>query len=800
MQDFEKLGAFHLGREFDRETQRPTEELLLYDAKDLVTHAVVIGMTGSGKTGLSISLLEEAAIDGVPAIIIDPKGDMGNLLLTFPDLRGPDFAPWVSEAEAARKGLSVEAYAEAQAQLWREGLARWGQDGERIRRLRASAEFAIYTPGSTAGLPVSILASFAAPPPSVLEDPELLGDRVQTVVSSLLGLLQIPADPLRSREHIFLAHLVEHNWRVGQSLDLASLIAQIQAPPLERVGVMDLETFYPARERFALAMQLNGLVASPGFQMWLQGESLEIDRILYTAQGKPRISIFSIAHLDDAERMFFVSLLLNQVVSWMRAQRGTPSLRALLYMDEVFGYLPPNGNPPSKRPLMILLKQARAIGLGVMLATQNPVDLDYKALSNAGTWFLGRLQTERDKARVLDGLEGASGAGGFDRGEMERLLSALGSRVFLMHNVHEEGPVLFSTRWAMSYLPGPLTREQIRSLAVPAQAPVAAAAASPAVAESRPAVPGMTGQRPALPPEIPQFYLEVRSREVDGERLVYQPMVYGYAAVHLKEAKLKITATEASGWMTPVLDQPIPVDWARGAATPLQPEELSEQPEPGGLFAPPPGQAVRAKAVSGWSRALADELYRNYHLSLLQSREFGLVSQPGESEREFRIRLRDEARTRRDELVDGLRRKYAPRLASLEERLRRAEERHQREQAERLESAVSFGASLLGALLGGGRRRRGSTAALRGLGRSVKQSQDVGRAAESVEAVRQQLADLEAELQQEIQQAEWLADTTAAPLEILLVRPRKADIDVRFACLLWAPHWLGPDGQLRPAW
>src|SRR6478736_3289119 len=391
--DYEKLGAFYLGRVFDAASGKLADQPLLYDSRDLTTHAVCVGMTGSGKTGLCLALIEEAAIDGVPAILIDPKGDLGNLLLTFPSL-------------------------------------------------------------ATAGLPVSILRSFAAPPETVRGDEELLGDRVASTATSLLTLLGVDADPLQSREHILVATILAGAWSKGEDLDLAALIARIQNPGVSRIGVVDLESFFPAKDRFALAMRLNNLLAAPGFAAWLQGDALDAGALLRTPAGKPRISILSIAHLSDAERMFFVTLLLNQVLAWVRAQSGTTSLRAILYMDEIFGYFPPVANPPSKKPLLTLLKQARAFGMGIVLATQNPVDLDYKGLANAGTWFLGRLQTDRDKMRVLEGLEGAAAeAGGqFDRAAMDKLLSGLGKRVFLMNNVHESHPVLFETRWTLSYL------------------------------------------------------------------------------------------------------------------------------------------------------------------------------------------------------------------------------------------------------------------------------------------------------------------------------------------------------------
>ncbi len=469
MQDFEKLGVFYLGREYDWQNRKPKPELLLYDSRDLTTHAVCVGMTGSGKTGLCLALLEEAAIDGIPAIIIDPKGDLGNLLLTFPDLKPDDLKPWLDPADAARKGVTLDQLAEKTAVSWREGLAEWGQDPSRIAKFRDSADIAIYTPGSDAGLPLTVLRSFAPPSKAILENADALRERISAAVSGLLALVGIEADPLRSREHILLSNLLDRAWRAGQNVDLAGLVRQIQSPPLEKIGAVDLESFYPAKERFELAMTLNNLLASPGFAGWMQGEPLDIQRLLWTEQGKPRLSILSIAHLSDPERMFFVTILLNEMISWMRAQSGTSSLRALLYMDEVFGYFPPTANPPSKMPMLTLLKQARAFGLGVVLATQNPVDLDYKGLSNAGTWFLGRLQTERDKGRVLDGLQGASETAGakFDRPQMEKILASLGSRVFLMNNVHEDHPVVFQSRWALSFLRGPLSRDQIHELMQP---------------------------------------------------------------------------------------------------------------------------------------------------------------------------------------------------------------------------------------------------------------------------------------------------------------------------------------------
>ncbi len=371
MEHFEKLGAFYLCRPYDIESGQPESGYLLYDSKDLVTHGVCVGMTGSGKTGLCLALLEEAAMDSIPAIIIDPKGDMANLLLTFPDLNPSDFRPWINEEDAKRKDLSPDAYAQAQADLWKKGLAEWGQDGERIRQMRDKVEFGIYTPGSTAGIPVSILGSLQLPPPAILADAELLQDQITGMATSLLGLLGLSADPVRSREHILISTILQQAWSAGRSLDLAALIGLIQNPPVKKIGIMEIDAFFPAKDRQELALQFNNLLASPSFASWLEGEALDINRILYTPTGKPRVAIFSIAHLGDAERMFFVSLILNQILSWIRTQSGTTSLRAILYMDEIYGFFPPVENPPSKKPLLTLLKQARAYGLGILLTTKS---------------------------------------------------------------------------------------------------------------------------------------------------------------------------------------------------------------------------------------------------------------------------------------------------------------------------------------------------------------------------------------------------------------------------------------------
>jgi hypothetical protein len=611
MQDFEKLGQFYLGRRYDLEANRPTDELLLYDSKDLVTHALCLGMTGSGKTGLCLALIEEAAIDGVPALIVDPKGDLGNLLLTFPDLAPEDFAAWIDEDEARRKGKSRAGFAAEQAALWKAGLAAWGQDGARIERLRNAAEFTIYTPGSTAGVPLSILKSFAAPTASVASDAELLGDRIQTTATSLLAFAGVDADPIKSREHILLSTILRSAWTEGRDLSLPEIIQLIQTPPVRRVGVMEIDAFFPPGDRFAVAMSLNNLLAAPGFDVWMQGEPLDIGRLLHTEAGKPRVSICSIGHLSDAERMFFVSLLLSETLGWMRDQSGTTSLRALLYMDEIAGYFPPVANPPSKASMLTLLKQARAFGVGIVLATQNSVDIDYKGLANCGTWFLGRLQTERDKARVLDGLEGSTttAGGAFDRQLMEQTLGRLSSRLFVMNNVHEAAPVVFESRWALSYLRGPLGRHEIRRLmsgaseTPPARSEESAGAESLHSAATVTARPVTASVRPpVLPADVPQYFLPLR--KTSGATVAYHPMVYGSAQWRCVDTKLKIDTLIDVTVMTPLVEGPVPVDWNAASQLDIGPSDLEAAAAAGPGFIELPDAPSIPKARVGGQRSL----------------------------------------------------------------------------------------------------------------------------------------------------------------------------------------------------
>lgn len=784
-----------------------------------MTHAVCVGMTGSGKTGLCLSLLEEAAIDSIPAIIIDPKGDLGNLMLTFPGLKGEDFQPWINEDDARKKGQSPADYAKAQAELWTKGLASWQQDGARIQRLRDAAEFTIYTPGSNAGLPVSILKSFAAPAADVREDAELLRERINTTVTSLLGLLGIEADPIQSREHILLSTILDQTWKKEADLDLAALIHAIQSPPVAKIGVMDLDSFFPAKDRFALSMKLNNLLAAPGFQAWLEGEALEIQQLLYAPTGKPRMAIFSIAHLNDAERMFFVTLLLSQMVGWMRAQSGTTSLRALLYMDEIFGYFPPVANPPSKLPLMTLLKQARAFGLGVVLATQNPVDLDYKGLANTGTWFIGRLQTERDKARVLEGLEGASSSAGkkFDRGRMEQTLAGLGNRIFLMNNVHEDEPVVFETRWCLSYLRGPLTRAQIKTLMEPMKLPghggngITGYRQADRSSARYPYIPGTSlplNPRPMLPPDVPQQFVPLRGSKPEGSELVYVPMLLGASRIRFSDTKHGVDQTQDVMALAPITDGAVAVDWDHAVPVGLAQGDLETSPVDGAQFLSLPSSAGKAKSYGDWSKDFGGWLFRTQTIDLFKSPSTKDVSRPGESEQEFRVQLQQSGREQRDKAADSLRRKFAPKIATLQDRIRRAEQRKEKEQTEsrssQVQAAITVGTSILGAFLGrktiSATNLGRATTAIRSAGRVMKESQDVGQAEENAAALQQQLAELEKQFKSESDALASATDPLNEKLETVSVRPTRANIAVKLVALAWMPHWRDGKGMLTQAW
>lgn len=797
MQEFEKLGVFYLGKRLEAAGGELTAEPVLYDSRDLTTHAVIIGMTGSGKTGLGIAMIEEAALDRVPVIAIDPKGDLGNLLLTFPELRPADFVPWVDARAAAEAGHTPESFAAAQAALWKTGLAEWEQSPQRIAHLRAAADFAICTPGSTAGLPLSVLKELSAPPEAQGKDPELYRERLQGTVAGLLALLGMTADPLTSREHILLANLLDHSWQHGKSLDLATLVAQVQRPPFERLGVLDLQSFFPAAERQSLALRINNLLAAPGFASWTQGAPLCADTLFFTANGQPRVSVISIAHLSDAQRMFVVTLLLAELIGWMRRQSGTPSLRAILYMDEVFGYMPPTADPPTKSLLLTLLKQARAVGLGVVLSTQNPVDLDYKGLANAGTWFIGRLQTGRDRARLLEGLRGSAGGERLDTDSLAETLAGLGKRQFLLHDVNEQRPCVFATRWVMSYLAGPLTREQIRSLMSDRTPPAAPAPAVPAVRNP-------SSARVVLATGLRQIFVPAPRLPQAGERLVYQPRLLAVAAAAYIDADLGVNERREFVLAADPPHGAGAVDWTGAEELSVAAADLEREPEPDAVFSEVLAVMTDVANYRDWEQQLRRWIGIERALVLYRSPRLRETSRVGESERDFRIRLQQLGKEQRDLAVARLRQKYAAKLGELESRERRAAQARetQAEQARdaRLGAAVSLSTSLLGALFGRGRALSSAArveTAVRRTGRIARESAELRRAEETLVQVRAAREALHAELQREVDALDGRFDALSEPLKEMRVRPRAGDIEVRFFGVGWIPYIEDSTGQLH---
>ncbi len=804
---YEKLASFYLGRHYDLAAGTLKDEVLMYDAKDLCTHAMCVGMTGSGKTGLCLALLEEAAIDGIPAICVDPKGDLGNLLLTFPSLRGEDFLPWVDPGEATRKGVTLETLAADTATRWREGLASWGQSPERIQRFRDSVDITVYTPGSNVGIALTVLRRFDAPPAELLDDADAMRERVTGAASGLLTLMGIDADPLLSPPHILIASIFDWCWRDGKDVTIADLVGLIQRPPIERVGVLDLDTFMPASDRGKLAMQLNNLLASPAFSTWLEGESLSIERLLHTADGKPRLSIVSIAHLSDRERMFFVTILLNELLAWMRTQSGTSSLRAMFYMDEVFGYFPPTAVPPSKPPMLALLKQARAFGLGITLATQNPVDLDYKGLANIGTWFLGRLQTERDKARVMDGLEGASIQSGaiFDRREVERMLSGLTGRVFLMNNVHDDGPSVFQSRWAMSYMAGPLARDQISRLMADRRERAKPDSREREHVEAE-TLSAAALMRPVVPAEIDEKFLRPSVAPDPRGKLIYRPSILGEGSLHYVRLSagldhwVDFRALLRCG-------NGIPADgWESSEMLAAGIEPLAS-PDDAFTFTELPNELRGAATFKRLAKQLVDYLYRHHSIQLYRCRAVGKVAPPGMSEGEARVYFSQALRELRDRETARIRDKFAVKAKSLDKKIRTAADRLDRERAALKEasvnSAITIGTSILGAFFGnkvGGRASASSktTTAVRGATKAAEKKGDVDRAHAAIGQLQLDLEDLNTEIKIEIDAMVRRFDPHVIELEEMTIAPRKSDLKTKPLVLLWTPWQIDDQGMAEP--
>ena len=801
--------GFYLGGTIDAASGERTGDLTDYDPGDLTTHGVIVGMTGSGKTGLGIIYLEEALLAGLPALIIDPKGDMTNLLLTFPELRPSDFEPWVDEAEARKEDKTLSELAAEKAALWEKGLGWWDQDGSRIAELEDSAGFTIYTPGSGAGVGINIIGSLEAPGRDWDEHAEALRDEIQGFVSGLLGLVGIEADPISSRDHILLSNLIEHSWKRGKSLDMATLLGQVQRPPIRKLGVFEMDSFFPEDDRMELAMKLNGLVASPSFASWMEGPPLDIESMLWDDSGKPQAAIVYLAHLSDEERQFIVTLLLSKVITWMRGQQGSGDLRALVYMDEVFGFAPPSAAPPSKRPILTMLKQARAFGVGMLLSTQNPVDLDYKAMSNAGTWCIGRLQTERDKARVLEALQSASGSADLDA--LDVTLSGLDSRQFLLHNTHADAPELFTTRWALSYLAGPLTRPQIETLmdgATPTRAEVAEEQPEPSGA---PEAIGTLADEPvegSEPPAVDDTTTPIMPEVADGVAVRYlDPAAPWIETVGGDPDSKTLTAAIAARvqmlfddttakvnhreeWEAIYIPLGELFDPAGGQAVDYDERDLITTAPDGATYRLPMAPIHTKTYFSRAQTAIRDHLYRERTVQVYKNSKLKMYSRVGEPEEEFRERVDAAAEAEADAETAELRDKYESKLRKAQDRLEAAERRAQEIRVDlegsRTTDLIDQAGALISILTGRGSTRSVTTASKR---RAARQS--TAQRLESAEGKVGDLADellaIDDEMREELADIDASWRDAADAIESVEIGLEKSDIAVTEAALVWIP-------------
>ena len=815
------MADFLIGGQIDPVTKQRIDILTSVASSDFTTHGVIVGMTGSGKTGLGIVLIEEALRAGVPTLLIDPKGDLTNLCLTFPDLAATDFEPWVNEGDASKEGRTVAEFAAAQADAWRAGLEGWGMSGTTISELRDRVDFTVYTPGSSGGVGVNIVGSLQAP--ADMSDHETVGDEIEGYVSGLLGLVGIDADPLSSREHILLSNLIMHEWLQGRSLDLPTLVGMALTPPIRKLGVFELDAFFPPKDRMAFAMRLNGLLASPSFGTWMQGAPLDMDALLRTPDGRPRCAIVTTAHLSDEERQFVTTLVLSKLVTWMRRQSGTTDLRALLYMDEVAGYLPPTAAPPTKKPIMTLMKQARAFGVGVVLSTQNPVDIDYKALSNAGTWMIGRLQTDRDKQRLLDGMSAA--AGGVDVGAVSDTISGLGKRQFVLKRAGKDHPEVFTTRWAMSYLRGPLTRDQISVLMAdrkavaevplpPAPAPPAPAQAgsafpppnaAPAAAPSArplPASPAVDDDASRLAPKvaegIPVRWIDVAAPwlttvggDTRGGRL--QAAVVARVALRFDDDTADLVHDEDYELVLTPLGELLDVSTA--TSVDHDERDLGTEAPAHATYVLPEAKIATKTFWAKLQRDLVDHLVRTRRLQLLANRQLKLVARPGETDDAFRARCLAVADERTDTEIAKLNDTYETRFERLREQLDTAEGRADvlREQREgkRNEELLSTVGGVLGGIFGGRRSRGGvfgsleRSAAKRG--RSSAAGARLDAAQDKVQSLSDQLIDLQGDLENEVTEIDVRWSNVAKEIVAVEVPLEKSDVKVTQLVLGWLP-------------
>jgi hypothetical protein len=654
---------------------------------------------------------------------------------------------------------------------------------------------------------VNILSSFEVPSLSWEDYAEVLRERISTTITAILGLIGITnIDPLRSREHILLSNLIENAWVNGNSLTLTDLILQVQNPPLERLGAFPMDSFFPEKDRFELAILLNNFLASPSFQVWQQGQPLDIQQLLYTKDGRPRHSIFYLAHLSENERMFFVTLLFAAVESWMRGQRGTGNLRAILYFDEIMGYLPPVANPPSKTVMLRMLKQARAFGVGLLLATQNPVDVDYKALSNAGTWMIGRLQTEQDKNRLLDGLTSAGGT--TDIGTLDKMISGLGKRIFLLHSVYKSTPVLFNTRWAMNYLAGPMTRDQLPAANALAGAIPAYKGSTTGDGRStgRPATSirdtsGLSNSRPAIPGDIAEYYVpnnlgisEAAANAglsgVGSEGLVYRPGIIAQAEVRYLSRQYNLEHTRKT---SAILEDPGSglIRWENLLTGEFDKHHLDIQPLPKTQYHPVPSWLADPKRVDAIKKDFLDWIYRSGGLKLFTNAKLKLYGESGMSESDFRAKSKKA-------VEDAVKIEIAKAVSTLETKIAAMERKVESQQMDvkaadssvkqrRLETLATGGSAVIG-MLSGRKRSITSTLSKNRMASAAKDRLDAEET--TLKQYMMQLEDLKKskfEVENEVR-AKW--EGIAEEISEITIKPTKSDIFSDIFAVAWLPYYI----------
>lgn len=789
-----------------------TDEKLLYKPEDLNTHCVITGMTGSGKTGLGIVLLEELALKNIPAIIIDPKGDLVNLCLHFPELNGEDFEPWLDPEAPMRLGKETAVLAEETAETWRNGLDSWGYDGRDIEALN-QVEYTVFTPGSTIGNPINILSSYDPPQGNWSAGDENIREMISTAVTALLDLVGYTnIDPIQSREHILLANIIEHYWNLNRPVSIEELIFAVDNPPFEKLGALPIDRMYSQKERFQLALALNNFLASPSFQNWKKGPALDIGTLLYNEDGRARFNIFYIQHLSEHERMFFVTMLYSQVEAWMRTQPGTGNLRLGVYFDEIAGYLSPFKRTASQAVILRLLKQARAFGVSLILSSQNPIDFDYKALSNAGTWFVGHLQTEQDKNRLIEGL--TTTAGQIDRAQANRLISSLGKRRFLYMNVHEPGLKVFTTRWALNYLAGPVTRSRLPLLAELGLSRDVLAAVdsgnhdmngeeSIEMANEQ----KVDGTKPEIAATIGEYYLRTAKSpadvDSDGALLTYLPAWFAQAEYRITQRKYDLDLKDFKAAM--IEEEEIrgsSIRWSDYMVDPIEDDRLSKRPESENVYyGAVPSWMLSSSSIRSRESDFIESIYRDGKTVVYANESLSVYGDANMSEKEFidlcKSKVDDAAKAEKDKLTKA----YQTIVDRLETKIRKAaadvEAKEDKVKSKNVEKIGAIGEFALSLLQG---RRRSVSTSINKFGQSTTASNALEKALIVLEELTGELERETKKYKSAVQEVEDKWSALAEKYSTVSLSPLKKDIFIDYFGILWLPYYTDSAGKLIKAY